>query len=191
MSSPAQPIRVGFIGLSPSNWAGQVLFPSLHDSVNSKLYRIVALGARTPETVKAAAAKYSEIVGYEIKAISGQDSASRIANDPDVDFVVISVLTPNHLDVFKAVIEAGKPYFLEWPMGGNDAEIIGEAARAKGVKNMIGLHHKQVLALRKASIMALSPAEAYTYPLSQVKEIIDSGRIGRVRNTNMVRSSSG
>jgi len=154
-SSPASPIRVGFIGLSPSGWASKIIVPALRAPVNSKLYRIVAVAGRTLETAQAAATKYSEIVGHDVKAFGGQDCASQIANDPDVDFVVVSVKTPNHLEVVMPVIDAGKPFFLEWPIGGNDADKIARAAETKGMKNMIGLHYKQILTLKKVSIVTL------------------------------------
>ncbi|KAH9926364.1 hypothetical protein B0H21DRAFT_839432, partial [Amylocystis lapponica] len=68
-----------------------------------------------------------------------------------------------------AIIEAGKDLFIEWPAGRNLQETVAlaEAAKRKGIRTMVGLQSRQ------------SPA------LNKLKEIVESGVIGRVYSTTM------
>ncbi len=68
------------------------------------------------------------------------------------------------------VIEAGKDVFCEWPLGLNlkEAEEIRDAAKAKGVRTMVGLQARQGFAVNRA------------------KGLIKEGAIGKVLSTNVV-----
>lgn len=80
-------IRLGIIGLSadPSAWATIAHVTPLKSPSLSKHYQIVALATSSPKTAKAAA----EVHGVPLdKAYSSPED---IANDPDVDMVVVSV----------------------------------------------------------------------------------------------------
>lgn len=107
------PIRLGIIGLSAdkSAWATAAHLTPLQSAPLSDLYTLIAVGTSRPETAKAAAKAYGL---PEDKAYS---SAEAIANDPDVDMVVVSVKTPLHKELAVPALKAGKMVFVEWPLG--------------------------------------------------------------------------
>ena len=131
------PIKVGFVGLSSSGWASIALAPGLLQ--HPSLYKLTAVSTTSPASASESAKKYSEVVGHPVKPFFGD--TSKIANDPDVDLVVVSVKAPAHRDALLPAIEAGKNVFVEWPggLGLEGSSEIAEAARKKGVRTMIGL----------------------------------------------------
>ncbi|KAK7462949.1 hypothetical protein VKT23_007530 [Stygiomarasmius scandens] len=159
------PIKVGFVGLSKSGWASSTLATPL---LQSDKYTLTAVSTSSKESAEASAAKYSEITGREVKAYYG--NTDQIANDPNVDFVAIAVKAPLHKEVLMPVIEAGKDFFIEWPAGKNTEETIqfAEAAKTKGVRSIVGLQGWQAPVIKK------------------IKEIIDSGKIGKVMSTSAI-----
>ena len=142
---------MGIVGLSPAahGWALTVLVPSLLSVSN--FYQIYAIGSRALEAAEEAASKVQQILqtSKDIKLFVGSDAAIQIASDPDVDLVVIAVQSPYHYDVVRPVIELGKPFFLEWPLGGNHVFEIAKATEEKHVRNMVGLQWQQALSIRK------------------------------------------
>lgn len=78
------PIRVGVIGLSakPDAWASVAHVGPLKSNPD---YELVALSASTPESAAAAAKAHG------LPANKGYSSAEALAQDPDVDLVVVSV----------------------------------------------------------------------------------------------------
>ncbi|KAJ3506288.1 hypothetical protein NLJ89_g6950 [Agrocybe chaxingu] len=163
---PSKPIRVGFIGLSTSGWAAGALAPSLISLKND--YDLVALSTSSEASAAVSAAKYSADVGHPITAYSGD--TSKIANDPNVDLVVVSVKTPMHKQLLTPVIEAKKDFFIEWPAGRNlqETQEFAELARKNGVRSIVGLQG------RSSRVVA------------KLKEIIGSGKIGAVHSTSII-----
>ncbi|KAF5347367.1 hypothetical protein D9758_011275 [Tetrapyrgos nigripes] len=155
------PIKVGFVGLSKSGWAATILAPTL--AKNDK-YSLVAVSTTSQESAEASAAKQKETSGHTVKAYSGD--TSHIANDPDVDFVAVAVKSHLHREALMPAIEAGKDFFIEWPAGKNlkETKEFAEAAHAKGLRTMVGLQGRH----------------------GAVKEIIESGTIGRVLSTSII-----
>ncbi|KAI0810942.1 hypothetical protein BC629DRAFT_1477586, partial [Irpex lacteus] len=92
-----------------------------------------------------------------------------MARDPEVDMVVVSVKVPDHYAAVMPAVEAGKMIFVEWAPGRNLDETvrIAEAAKAKGMRSMVGTQGIHAAYVRK------------------VKEIIDSGKIGKVLSTTL------
>ncbi len=80
-------IRLGIIGLSADQmaWATNAHIVPLKSAALSESYTVVALATSSPESAKKAA-KFHGIP--EDKAYSNPED---IANDPDVDMVVVSV----------------------------------------------------------------------------------------------------
>ena len=131
------PIRLGIIGLStdPSAWATTAHLGPLRSAPLSDKYTITALGTSRPETAKAAAKAYGL---PENKAYS---SAEDIANDPDVDMVVVSVTVEKHKDLAIPALKAKKDVYVEWPLGRNlaEAEELAKLAKTQGVKTVVGI----------------------------------------------------
>jgi predicted dehydrogenase len=139
--------NVGFIGLSKSGWAATALAPPLLQ--NSDKYTLKAISTSTKDSAEATAAKYSELTGQQVKAYYG--STEQISNDPDVNFVAVSVKAPLHKETLTPVLEAGKDFFIEWPAGKNTSETIqfAEVAKAKGLKSLVGLQGWHAPVIRK------------------------------------------
>ncbi|KAF7797363.1 hypothetical protein EIP86_008558 [Pleurotus ostreatoroseus] len=161
------PIRIGFIGLSTQGWASLGLVQPLFHPLLASKYTLVALCTRSEASAAAAAKKYSELAGREVKAYHGEDGVSQLVHDPEVDLVAVSVKVPDHYAIVMQVIEAGKDLFVEWTPGNGYEETkkIAEAANAKGIRVLVGAQGYQSLAVKK------------------VKELIDTGRIGKVVST--------
>jgi predicted dehydrogenase len=138
-----RPLKVGFVGLSASGWASQVLAPALLDPEVQEHFKLVAVSTTKAESAAASAQNYSQLFKHEIKAYHGD--VSQIASDPDVDFVAVAVRAQSHKDIVKKVIENGKPFFVEWPVGRNVEETreLATLAREKGLKTLVGLQGRQ------------------------------------------------
>ena len=168
------PIHVGLIGLStstnptqPGMWASSAHLPSI---LASPHYELVALCNSTIRSAEASIAFHK--LGPNIKAYGSPED---LAKDPNVDLVVVSVEVGKHYVLTKPAILAGKDVFVEWPLGVSTAEAkyLDGIAKEKGVKTMLGLQ------ARADPIVA------------KIKEILDSGLIGRVMSTTVVANFSG
>lgn len=145
----SSPIRVGFVGLSTKGWASIALAPSLLQPALLDTYKLIAVSTTSKESAAATAARYGEQLGHPVKAYDGD--TSNIANDPEVDLVVVSVKTPFHKSVMLPIIAANKSFFLEWPAGADLQETreIADAAHRHGVRSIIGLQGRQSPVVRK------------------------------------------
>jgi predicted dehydrogenase len=168
------PIRIGIIGLGrgsgdlvPGIWAARAHLPYLLASPN---YKVVAVSNSSVQSAQASIDFHQ--LGAEVKAYG---SAEDIANDPDVDMVVVSVRVGMHYALTKPALLAGKDVFVEWPLGASTAEAkeLTQLAEAKGVRNVVGLQARA------------SPA------VVKVKELIQEGRIGKVLSSTVVALFSG
>ena len=168
------PIRVGLIGLStstvptqPGMWASSAHLPSI---VASPYYELVALCNSTVRSAEASIAFHN--LGPSVKAYGSPED---LAQDPNVDLVVVSVEVGKHYMLTKPALLAGKDVFVEWPLGTTiaEAEYLNGLAKDKGVKTMLGLQ------ARADPIVAA------------IREVIDSGRIGQVMSTTVVGAFTG
>ncbi|KAI0810896.1 hypothetical protein BC629DRAFT_1589640 [Irpex lacteus] len=164
------PIRLGVIGLSAKGgWASAELIPPIFDPLLTDKYTLTALCTSTPQSAAEASSKYSQQAGRTVKAYHGTQGQVDIAKDPEVDMVVVSVKVPDHYAAVLPAIEAGKMVFVEWAPGKNLDETvrIAEAVKAKGLRTLVGTQSIHAAYARK------------------VKEIIDSGKIGKVLSTTL------
>ena len=81
------------------------------------------------------------------------DDADAIVRDPDIDAVYIATLTDTHCEYTLRCAAAGKPVYVEKPMGMNHGECVRmvEACRAAGVPLWVGYYRRalpRVLAVR-------------------------------------------
>jgi predicted dehydrogenase len=164
------PIRVGLIGLSASatgtGWAASAHLPYLSKSPH---YTVTALCNSSVENAKKAIEAYK--LPAETKAYGSPED---LANDPDIDLVVANVRVDSHAKVLLPSLKAGKNVFCEWPLDRNAAvaaEML-EAAKVGGGKAFLGLQARQSPVVRK------------------IKDIIDSGRIGKVLSSDFIGSAS-
>ncbi|CAA9960926.1 NAD-binding Rossmann fold oxidoreductase family protein [Pyrenophora teres f. maculata] len=153
--------RIGLIGLSAKgSWATRSHLPYMQGTPN---YKITALQNSSQASAQAAAKKYS------LDGVATYDNPASVAKDPNVDIVAVSVNVPQHYDLIRPALEAGKDVFCEWPLARNLAEAkeLTQLAKEKGVKTMVGLQARQSPSIVKA------------------KEIVASGKLGKILGTTM------
>lgn len=144
-------IKVGFVGLSATGWA-RVLEPALRSLGDT--YQIVAVSTTNEASARASAQRLSEETKYPVKPYYGD--TTQIANDPDVDFVVVAVKAPEHRKALLPVIQAKKPFFIEWPAGKNVQETreLAALARQNGARSIVGLQGRHSPTLNKVTSFA-------------------------------------
>lgn len=151
------PVRLGVIGLSVSGgWAANVLVkPLLPPSPLASAYKITAICTTSHESAIATSEKYSLLLGYAVKAYHGPSGAQDIADDPEVDMVVVAVKVTDHKRSVLPALHAGKRVFVEWPLGRNveEAKEISEVAQSMGIQGVIGDQVLQSPALRKVCLI--------------------------------------
>ncbi|GJE92404.1 Gfo/Idh/MocA family oxidoreductase [Phanerochaete sordida] len=165
------PIRIGVIGLSVSGgWASVLLAPILPPAPLAAKYKLTALCTRSPASAQATAEKYSAELGHAVRGYHGADGAAQLANDPDVDLVVVAVKVGEHRAAALPALAAGKPVFVEWPLGNGlqETQELAALARAKGVKNIVG------------NQVRFSPA------LLKITEVVKSGQLGKIVGSSVV-----
>ena len=151
-------IRIGSVGLG-GIWTG-VHEPGIRRRPDLEL---VAICDIDEEKLKAAGEKY------------GIDEAHRfvdyhdLINCPDVDAVDICTSNDAHFEIGMAAVEAGKPYDIEKPitMTAEEADILANATKEKGIKNMVCFSYRFKAAARYA------------------KDLIAQGKIGKVYHVDM------
>ena len=107
-----------------------------------------------------------EVLGYARASTDYRD----VLADPDVD--VVSICAPNmlHREIGVAAARAGKPFWIEKPVGrdAHETGAVAAAARAAGVITSIGYNYRHVPAVER------------------VRELIAAGRLGRITNVRAV-----
>jgi predicted dehydrogenase len=108
------------------------------------------------------------------EATKAYGSHEELANDPSVDLVVISVNVAKHLELAKPALEKKKDIFVEWPLGAGlaQSEELASLAEAAGVRTSVGVQ-------ARADPMVV-----------KLKEIVESGQIGKVLNSSAWVGSS-
>lgn len=107
----------------------------------------------------------TEVLGFERACADYHD----VINDPDVD--VVSICSPNflHHPIAMAAIEAGKPFWIEKPIGVSAAQSrdIAEGADAKGLTTSVGFNYRHTPAIQYA------------------RQLIADGKLGRITNARV------
>lgn len=158
-------LRVGFIGLSTSGWAPRAHLPYLKQ--NSK-YVITGV-CNTSKASAENAIKHHDLP-TTTKAYS---SYQELADDPEVDLVVVSVRTDYHGSSVRAALEKGKSAYVEWPLGKDleEARELLDLAKKHGSKTMVGLQARR------------SPE------VNKIKQILEAGTIGKVLSSSVTASA--
>jgi predicted dehydrogenase len=155
------------IGLISVGWMGKL---------HSRAYQAVPLVypelkirprfVHAADTVADRADYARQVLGY---ARASTDYREVLA-DPDVD--VVSICAPNmlHREIGVAAARAGKPFWIEKPVGRDASETaaVAAAARAAGVVTSIGYNYRHVPAVER------------------VRELIAAGELGRITNVRAV-----
>lgn len=123
--------------------------------------RLVAVGNRTP----AKAENYAKRHGIP----TWHQDPYEVIRDPEVDVVYIATPPGSHVDYALETIKAGKPVYIEKPMARTwqECRIINQAAEKAGVPVYVAYYRRSLPYFRK------------------VKEIVDSGILGKILHINM------
>jgi predicted dehydrogenase len=151
------------VGLISVGWMGRLhsraysALPLIYPELNV-LPRLVQ-AADVAEAVRSYA---TDVLGYE----SAVADYREVLDNPEVD--VVSICAPNflHAEIGIAAAQAGKPFWIEKPVGRSAAETeqIEAAAVAAGVVTCIGFNYRH------------APVVEYT------RELIRTGGLGRITN---------
>jgi predicted dehydrogenase len=103
------------------------------------------------------------------------DDYHKMLAHPDIDAVAVVLRVPSHYEPTMAALNAGKHVYTEWPLGRTtaEAEEMAKLAKAKGVRNMVGLQARA------------APAIIYA------KELVESGYVGDVMSCHVSRIQEG
>lgn len=160
---------MGLSATSPLAWANTTHLTYLLSPEGRKYYTIAALCNSSPAAAAAAISAF-----HLPSTTKAYGSPEALANDPDIDLVVVSVNVAKHYALVKPALLAGKAAFVEWPLGANlaEAEELAGIARERGVRTIVGLQGR------------LEPL------VDTIRGIVDSGNIGEVLSSSVVAAAS-
>jgi predicted dehydrogenase len=156
-------IGVGIVGLNAGRgWASTAHVPALKALASD--YALVAVANSRLASAQEAAAAF----GIPHPCGSVEELAAR----PEVDLVVITVKVPQHLELARAALNAGKHIYCEWPLGNGLAQAreLADLAQRKGVVAVVGTQAR------------LAPEIGF------LRDLIAGGYVGDVLSTTLVGS---
>ena len=155
------------IGLISVGWMGK-LHSRAYQAV-PQVYPELKIRPRLVHAADTAAdrADYArDVLGYARASTDYRD----VLADPDVD--VVSICAPNmlHREIGVAAAQAGKPFWIEKPVGRDAGETaaVAAAAQAADLVTSIGYNYRHVPAVE------------------QIRELIAAGQLGRITNVRAV-----
>ena len=156
-------IRLGVIGANVSKgWAHRSHLPAL---IASPEFELTAVCTTHKETAEESKERFGARLAFH-------DHRDMLASG-EIDAVAVVVRVPQHYQLTKDVLEAGKHVYTEWPLGATlaEAQELADLAKAKGVQTMVGLQARA------------APA------VLEMKELVENGYVGEVMacNLNLLR----
>jgi predicted dehydrogenase len=158
------PIRVGVIGANPSRgWGTAAHLPALAALPE---FQVTAVSTTHLSTARATADAFGIPLAFADDA--------ELVTSPEVDAVAVTVKVPDHDQLVRAALAAGKHVFCEWPLGVGlaQATALAEQAQASGVRHIVGLQGYQ------------APGALF------VRDLIERGDIGQPLTVAMLASGS-
>jgi len=155
------------VGLISVGWMGKLhtrayqAIPSVYPELGLRPRLVCAA-----DTAADRAAYARDVLGYRKTSTDYRD----VLADPDVDVVSICAPTGLHREIGVAAAEAGKPFWIEKPVGRDakeTAEVAAAAAKA-GVVTSIGYNYRHAPAVER------------------VRELVANGELGRITNVRAV-----
>ena len=156
------PVGVGIIGLSArGGWAATAHVPALRALDR---YELRGVAGSSRDSATAAGEKYDVPLRFA--------SAAELAGHEAIDLVVVAVKVPQHLELVRTALAAGKMVYSEWPLGRDLAEANEMAALAAA--------HR----LRTAVGLQARAAPAFRY----LRDLVQDGYVGEALSTSVVAS---
>jgi len=155
------------VGLISVGWMGKLhtrayqAMPSVYPELGLRP-RLVHAADTAPDRAEYA----RDVLGYGKTSTDYRD----VLTDPDVDVVSICAPTGLHREIGIAAAAAGKPFWIEKPVGrdANDAADVAAAAGKAGVVTSIGYNYRHAPAVER------------------VRELVANGDLGRITNVRAV-----
>jgi predicted dehydrogenase len=123
-----RPVGVGIVGLSAAGgWAAGAHLPALSAVDGMEL---TALATSSPASATVSGAAFG---------VPGYASVEQLAEDGNVDLVVVAVKVPRHRELVLPALHAGVPVLSEWPFAVDLAEAEEMEGAARGTRGFIGL----------------------------------------------------
>ncbi|KAF9761117.1 hypothetical protein IL306_003950 [Fusarium sp. DS 682] len=168
------PTRVGLVGLAPidilepigGNWG---VISHLKPILESPQYDVVAVCNSSVESARKSIEFHK--LPDTVKAYGNPED---LANDSNVDLVVVSVNVAKHFILAQPALQNGKKVIVEWPLGATlkESEDLAALAASKGLQTAVGLQGRADPLIVK------------------VKEILDKGAIGKVTSSVVMGCTS-
>ena len=161
----ADKIRLGIIGTNiHRGWAPRSHLPAV---LASPEFELTAVCTTRQESAEEARQKFGARLAF--------DDYRKMLAHPDIDAVAVSLKVPSHYEPTIGALNAGKHVFTEWPLGRTTAEAqeMADLAKAKGVRNMVGLQARA------------NPAILYA------KDLVGSGYVGDVMSCHVSQINGG
>ena len=161
----ADKIRLGIIGANiHRGWAVRSHLPAV---VASPEFELTAVCTTRMESAEESRRKFGAKLAFD-------DYREMLAH-PDIDAVAVSLRVPNHYEPTVDAINAGKHVYTEWPLGRTTAEAqeMADLARAKGIRNMVGLQSRA------------NPVLLY------IRDLVAAGYVGEVMSCHVSRITGG
>lgn len=141
-------VNVGVVGLGIQGSAHVEALSGLHN------VKVIAVADLNFERAKEVARKYKVPKAY--------DSAYKLAEDPEVEAVIVATPDYAHLEPVMAALKEGKHVLVEKPMATRlkDAERMAAEAKRRGVLLMVNFENR------------------FNPPFAYVKDLLDDGELG-------------
>lgn len=162
--SPNERLGVGIVGLSAERgWGAIAHLPALRALDG---FEVRGLSASTAESARRSADAHGI-------AFATADPAE-LAGRSDIDLIVIAVAVPQHDQLVRATVEAGKLLFCEWPLARTTAEAAGMAALAGGAlpASAVGLQARSTPEVRHA------------------RDLVEEGALGHILSVTLVGAAT-
>ncbi len=161
----ADKIRLGIIGANiHRGWAIRSHLPAV---VASPEFELTAVCTTRMESAEESRQAFGAKLAF--------DDYNAMLAHPEIDAAVVCLRVPSHYEPTLATLNAGKHIYTEWPLGRTTAEAqeMADLARAKGVRNIVGLQSRA------------NPAMLY------LKDLVASGYVGEVMSCHVSRIAEG
>lgn len=159
-NASSHPIRLGIVGAAADRgWARTAHIPAVHAVPSMSLH---AVATTAQGSADAAATAFGASLAF------GDPHA--MIDHPDVDAISVVVKAPAHYELVHHALSAGKPVYCEWPLG-------------KSIEETMAL---TALAADKKVLTAIGLQGRFSPWLNWVRDLIASGRIGRVLSTSLL-----
>ncbi|KAI4279830.1 MAG: hypothetical protein L6R38_004947 [Xanthoria sp. 2 TBL-2021] len=176
-------IHLGIIGLSadPQAWATMAHVPPIKGPLASH-YKITAVATSTPGTAKASAKAHG------LPEEKGYSNPNDIANDVDVDIVVVSVKPPLHKQPTIPALKAKKHVLVDGLKEAQEMAELGQEFRGVAGEDVAGFRQSKSRAPSHAFVRRLDVS--IDVVRFQAREIVQSDVLGRITSTTVLGSDS-